>query len=235
MRTIRSVSRQRLLSIVLSLATVSPLAAQQTQNDAASNLQTTGLKAVSVILKQNVLDPAAISPKTGKPLPPTGKWQIGKERPAACPQNGPCVMILYEVPEESVSCQWVVELNGDGSDGTVVQQNQDATLYFLHKLSTSQTAGLVISKKLPQYPPIAQAAHVSGTVVIRVLVSASGTLEKVFIVSGPEMLRYSAAEAAKQWTFKPYIVGTQPVRYTADLDFDFSTSGPGIAHMTTKP
>ncbi|WP_158793489.1 hypothetical protein [Granulicella sp. L60] len=40
---------------------------------------TVGQKAVSAVLKQVTIDPTALAPKTGKPLPADGAWSIGKE------------------------------------------------------------------------------------------------------------------------------------------------------------
>jgi len=38
-------------------------------------------------------------------------------------------------------------------------------------------AGLILSKTTPVYPPIAKAAHVSGTVVLHALISKTGHRE----------------------------------------------------------
>ena len=44
----------------------------------------------------------------------------------------------------------------------------------------------------PGYPPIARAAHVSGTVVLHAIISKKGTIEKLTVVSGPPMLQAAA-------------------------------------------
>jgi TonB family protein len=128
-----------------------------------------------------------------------------------------------------------VRLIGDGSDGTILEQNADAARYLLRKLPTSEAAEFVLTRKKPTYPPIATAAHVGGQVVLRVFVSGAGTQEKVFVVSGPEMLRASAVAGMKAWVFKPLTAGTQPVRFETDVTFDFEMSGPGPGTVTSRP
>ncbi len=60
------------------------------------------------------------------------------------------------------------------------------------RVSSGVINGLAISQPKPIYPPIARAAHVSGAVVLQAVISKTGTIEKLTVVSGPEMLRASA-------------------------------------------
>jgi len=204
--------------IALAGTFASPLlAAQQSDKDQPSGLEAVGQQAISVILRRSELDQTALVQKTGKPLP-VGKWSVGNQSPAACPQTtDACVLILYLVPEDGVSCQWVVKLVGDGTDGVILQQNEDASHYFLWKLPVTQAAQQVLTQKEPSHPP----THVKGWVTLRVFVSETGVPEKVFVVSGPKKLRDSAVDAMKLWTFKPLMVGTQPVRFETDVTFNF--------------
>jgi TonB family protein len=214
----------------------SPLVSQETKADQSTGLQSAGQQAIGVVLKQSVLDPTALVQTTGKPLPANGAWSIGKEAPASCPQTtDTCVRIFYKVPEDAVTCEWVVLLIGDGSDGTILEQNEDASRYLVRRSPSAQAADSVITRKQAVYPPIAAAAHVQGEVALTVFVSGEGTVEKVFVIRGPEMLRGSAIAAAKEWTFKPLMAGKQAVRFETDVTFDFKTSGPGAGSVTSKP
>jgi TonB family protein len=214
---------------------VLPSLAQQTQGGAATGLQNSGQQAVTALLKQVVLDPTALVESTGKPLPANGNWSIGKNSPAACPQTTDgCFLIFYKVPDQKVSCEWVVRLTGDGSNGVILDQNEDASRYLLRRLSAPQAAEMLVTYKNPVYPPIAAAAHVSGQVVIKILVSHEGTVEKAFVISGPEMLRASSIDAAKGYVFKPLMAGTKAVPFETNVMFDFNTAGS--AHgVTSRP
>jgi len=56
----------------------------------------------------------------------------------------------------------------------------------------------------PLYPPIAKAAHVEGNVVMLVNFKTSGDVEKIDIVSGPEMLKIAATNYVQGWHANEY-------------------------------
>jgi periplasmic protein TonB len=77
------------------------------------------------------------------------------------------------------------------------------------------SAGVIAGNKLggtaPQYPPIAKAAKIQGTVVLQVEISTAGTIENLNVISGPPMLQQSALEAVKTYRYKPYLLHGEPV------------------------
>jgi TonB family protein len=99
--------------------------------------------------------------------------------------------------------------------------------------------GNLIYKVDPVYPEIAKQAHVQGVVVLRALISKTGTVEDLHVVGGAPMLTSSAMDAVKQWKYKPYLVDGHPsevettinVNYTfaPDLSCTYFTSGVGHA------
>jgi hypothetical protein len=56
----------------------------------------------------------------------------------------------------------------------------------------------------PQYPPIARAAHVQGTVVMMASFEKEGRVDTVRVLSGPTILQSSAVAYAKSWTANEY-------------------------------
>lgn len=209
--------------------------AQQADNDSQSR----GEQAVHAVLSHVILDPGTPTPKTGKQLPTDGHWSIGNQAPPVCSQASvksaqSCLRVIYQVPEAEVSSEWVVLLNEDGSS-RIIEQNDDATRYFLQKLSPDEAKSFVLSRKEAKYPPIAAAAHVSGEVKFQVVVGPDGKLAKAILTSGPEMLRGSAVETIKTWTFKPLTIGTRPVPFQTEVTFRFVTSGPPSGSVSTTP
>jgi TonB family protein len=67
--------------------------------------------------------------------------------------------------------------------------------------SAQQPSVAVKEAFAPVYPAIAVAARVEGTVIVRVEIRPDGTVLKAEVISGPEMLRISAIQAAKKWIF----------------------------------
>jgi hypothetical protein len=74
-----------------------------------------------------------------------------------------------------------------------------------------------ISTKLPQYPPIARAAHVSGQVTALFDVTPQGRIENLTYKSGPEMLRGSVSTALAEWVFPESSAG-----HPEEATFDFN-------------
>ena len=72
-------------------------------------------------------------------------------------------------------------------------------------------AGQLVHKVWPQYPEAAKQAHVSGSVVMHVIIGEDGVPRDITVVSGPEMLRQSYVDAVKQWVYKPYLLNGKPV------------------------
>jgi len=73
----------------------------------------------------------------------------------------------------------------------------------------------------PLYPAPAKAVHVSGSVVLDALISISGAVENLRVLSGPPLLRTAALEAARNWRFKPTILSGQPVEVEAEITVAF--------------
>ena len=63
--------------------------------------------------------------------------------------------------------------------------------------------GKAISLPKPAYPPIAKAAHASGTVVVQVTIDESGKVISAHAVSGHPLLQASAVQAAYGARFAP--------------------------------
>jgi TonB family protein len=69
----------------------------------------------------------------------------------------------------------------------------------------------LISKPDPIYPEIAKAAHVQGAVLLHAIVSKTGAVEALNVISGAAMLQQSSMEAVRQWKYKPYLLNGEPV------------------------
>ena len=77
-------------------------------------------------------------------------------------------------------------------------------------------------KVSPYYPPVAKSAGIQGLVTIYLEVDEKGTVIAVRNLTGPQMLRQSATNAAWRWKFKPTLVEGQPVRVTGYINFNFT-------------
>ncbi len=81
--------------------------------------------------------------------------------------------------------------------------------------------GKAISLPKPAYPPIARAAHASGTVVVQVLIDENGRVVSAHAVSGHPLLTAVAVGAARQARFSPTKLSGQPVKVTGVIQYNF--------------
>lgn len=72
------------------------------------------------------------------------------------------------------------------------------------------------------YPEEAKRAHVSGTVVLHVIIARDGTVETVDIISGPKELVGAAVDAVKQWRYEPTLLNGRPVEVETTIQVGFS-------------
>jgi TonB family protein len=70
---------------------------------------------------------------------------------------------------------------------------------------SSQLASQYLTYRVePEYPEQARDQHIQGPVVLDLVVSKSGTVEKLDVVSGNALLADAASDAVRQWRFKPF-------------------------------
>lgn len=88
-------------------------------------------------------------------------------------------------------------------------------------------AGQLLNKVAPKYPEKAKKAHVQGTVVLNALIGKDGTIKALHVASGPAMLRQSALDAVKQWTYKPFLLNGEPIEVKTKINILYSLGGNG--------
>jgi protein TonB len=93
------------------------------------------------------------------------------------------------------------------------------------RVSMGVTSGLLVRKVNPTYPPLARQARISGTVILRAVISKDGSIENLSLVSGHPMLAPAAIDAVKQWKYKPYLLNGEPVEVDTEVQVNFTLAG----------
>jgi protein TonB len=93
------------------------------------------------------------------------------------------------------------------------------------RVSSGVVTGLKIRDSKPVYPPLARQARIQGTVVLQALISKTGDIENLQLISGHPMLAPAAIEAVKQWKYKPYLLNGEPVEVETQVQVNFTLSG----------
>jgi TonB family protein len=92
---------------------------------------------------------------------------------------------------------------------------------------------LVIHRVDPVLPP-EPGMRLHGTVVLKAVISRSGAIESLQIVSGHPMLIPAALDAVKQWTYQHYEVNGIPVRVETTVRMAFAEASEAGAERS-KP
>ena len=85
--------------------------------------------------------------------------------------------------------------------------------------------GNLIYRVQPIYPPLARAARIQGTVMLRAIISRTGTIENLQVISGHPMLVGAAIDAVRQWRYRPYVLNGDPVEVETQVTVNFSLMG----------
>lgn len=96
-------------------------------------------------------------------------------------------------------------------------------------VSTARMNRHVVRRAAVAYPAAAKAAHVSGTVVLLVEVSAAGRVLQARVLSGPPMLRAAARKSVEQWEFRPFMQNGGAVAAAGMMRVIFDLGGPVTA------
>jgi TonB family protein len=90
------------------------------------------------------------------------------------------------------------------------------------KVAVSGPRNSVLKRVQPEFPPLARAAGVEGSVAVEVTIDEEGNVVEAQAWRGHPLLRDAAVAAAREWKFKPTLIQGKPVRVVGTLTFDFS-------------
>lgn len=114
----------------------------------------------------------------------------------------------------------------DGSTGVFASRAAKLVMHADTKgpvrISSMVVSGLILQKTPPLYPAIAKATGTQGTVVLQAMISKSGTIENLRVVSGPAMLQQAAVDAVKTWRYRPYLLSGEPVEVETTVNVVFT-------------
>ena len=73
----------------------------------------------------------------------------------------------------------------------------------------------------PEYPDAARRARIQGSVMLDTIIGSDGKVERVTPISGNTQLADAAANAVRQWRYKPYVVDGRKVPVHTQVRVDF--------------
>jgi TonB family protein len=82
----------------------------------------------------------------------------------------------------------------------------------------------IVHKVPPVYPPDAKKARIQGKIELDAVISKTGEVEQLKVVSGPQELQQSALDAVRQWTYKPFHLNGEPVAVKTTIHVIYTLS-----------
>ena len=79
----------------------------------------------------------------------------------------------------------------------------------------------LIKKVDPEYPPLARRARLEGSVVAEALITESGTIDSLRIISGNPLFYQSVLDAVKQWRYEPTLLNGEPIDVITTITVNF--------------
>lgn len=80
----------------------------------------------------------------------------------------------------------------------------------------------LIKKVIPEYPPLAKTARISGVVHLIGTIAKDGTIQNLQLIGGHPLLAHAAIDAVKQWIYQPTLLNGEPVEVIAPIDVNFT-------------
>jgi len=93
-----------------------------------------------------------------------------------------------------------------------------------HRVSEGVIEGLLVQRTQPEYPVMAVRGRIEGDVLLAAVISRTGSIEQLRVLSGHPMLVRAAMNAVQQWRYRPYMLNSEPVEVETQVTVKFRLS-----------
>jgi protein TonB len=128
-------------------------------------------------------------------------------------------------PNSDMTAPSIDAIASDGSSGSLpsLMGSGKAPAPVLQNLHVSQgvSRGLLVKEVPPVYPASALRSHSEGAVELLATISKNGDISAVKVLNGNPQLARAAADAVKQWKYKPYLLNGEPVEIQTQVTVKF--------------
>jgi TonB family protein len=91
----------------------------------------------------------------------------------------------------------------------------------ISRQGASLQIGPLVSRVEPVYPEDAEQQRIEGVVKLHIIIGRDGNVQDVDQMSGPPLLVSAAANAIRQWRYKPTSLGGEPVEAGESITVTF--------------
>jgi TonB family protein len=161
-------------------------------------------------------------PVSPAPVPPPASIAAAKPKTAAVePTDG---LVVYEQGKVVFRMSPSPNSPPSGGDSDPVQNaatREGDTAGAPVSVSPSATDSYLLERVEPQYPEEARQQHIQGPVVLNALVGTDGAVRELKVVSGDPLLVKAAADAVRQWRFRPHRLKERLVEFETRITVNF--------------
>jgi len=177
---------------------------------------------VSTFLME-VFVPPKPQPLQQQPTQTTRSTNVMTNDPFQAPRQIPPTIYIPVTPEQPITIGSALE----DPNNDLFKRNVEMTVIHPveqppQRVSSGTVEGLLIQKTMPVYPAVARATGTSGTVTLGAIISKTGTIENLRVISGPMMLQQAALDAVRTWRYRPYLLNGQPVEVETTVNVTFT-------------
>jgi periplasmic protein TonB len=176
--------------------------------------------------KAPVPQPAAPKSSAAANQPAVSETPVDNQEPAPLVVKGGKVTPQTKASAGDDAAPSMIGLAAQGAGvppPTLIPEEDPAIKPTLQALNISQgvSQGLLIKKVAPEYPSNAIRLRIEGTVELMATISKAGEISHIQILSGDSQLTKAAADAVKQWKYKPYLLNGEPVEIQTQVTVNF--------------
>jgi periplasmic protein TonB len=144
-------------------------------------------------------------------IPPHTDTNVDREPPA-----------LSDLPVPGERDQLGTEIGGDGTQvRNIARPGARSGSGGPVVVSRGVMAALLIDRVQPEYPRVAQAMHLAGTVELRAIIGIDGSVRNLEVVAGNSILAGAAVDAVRQWRYQPTRLNGVPVEVETIITVQF--------------
>ncbi len=175
----------------------------------------------------HVRDKSGSAARTGKEV--TAPAIVTSDRAVLPPLEVEVVAGRHRRPIQGANSSIRVDMQSEAVEladsGTASSVPAKPVVDAAETMHLSANAAQVVSQSVePSYPLLAKQMKVQGSVVLQALIGRNGNIEDLHVLSGPAILSTAAMQAVKQWRFRPYYLGGEPVETQARITVNFTIS-----------
>lgn len=103
------------------------------------------------------------------------------------------------------------------------------------RLGSWEMERLLLKRVEPNYPPLAEKAHIRGLVQLEVLIGTDGRVRETRVISGHPLLVQAALDAVKQWRYEPLRWQDELVEVITTVELRFPPAKPKKGQPQLRP